>query len=274
MRTLRRFAGRLLHAGAASPVGRRLLASVIFHDPSLALRPMRMATATRARFAYVPRWPSSLDAFEDLAFLFTSSPLNMGIVSMTFAEAAYLFRIVRSLGAATIVEIGRFQGGSTTIIATAMAPGSTLYSYDTHLRRTETYTGADMDRALLETLRRYGRDVGVRLLLEDSASAALVGPCDLIFVDGDHTYSGVRTDYEHWRDALRPGGHLLFHDAAFDGILSTGEGDSVRLVAEIERDDGRWFERREGADSLVHFVRTPAPRPPGPSAPADAGPSR
>jgi len=256
-RALRRSLWTAAHPG----LGRRAIASVIVQDATLALRPMRMATATSSRFASVETWPDSIRGFEDLAFLFTSSPLNMGIVSMTFAEVAYLFRLVRSLRSATVAEIGRYQGGSTLVIAAALGSGGRLYSYDTHRRRTPDYTGADMDAALADVLKRYGLAEGVNLLVEDSTAAEPPGACDLVFVDGDHTYEGVRADYEHWRGYVRPGGHLLFHDAVLRGVLSSGEPDSARLVREIEHDDGGAFERREGADSLAHFVRTGARAP-------------
>jgi predicted O-methyltransferase YrrM len=252
---------RLLLGIARSSMGERMIASVLVHEPQLAVRPLRMATAGRSRFARVDAWPERLDGFEDLAFLFTSTPLNMGIVSMTIGEGAYLFGLVRRLGPGTVVEIGRYQGGSTVIAAAALAPGGRLYSYDTHGRRTDDYTGSDMDAALSDTLRRYGRADNVVLLVEDSATTEVPGPCDLILVDGDHTYRGVRADYEHWRPHLRAGGHLLLHDAVRNGRLSTGEESVARLVAEIERDDAVYFERRQGVDSFAHFVRTGVPAP-------------
>jgi len=256
---MRRLLRSLLLRAARTGVGRRTIASVIVAEPELAARPMRMATATRSRFADVESFPQRLDGFEDLAFLFTSSPLNAGIVSMTIGEAAYVYRLAHGLGRATVAEIGRFQGGSTLIIASALAPGSRLCSYDTHLRRTPDYTGADMDAALLETLQRYDLADRVELVVEDSTRAIPPGPCDLVLVDGDHTYAGVRADYEHWRPYVRSGGHVLFHDAVCRGVLTTGEESIARLVDEIESDDALYFDRRIGADSLAHFVRTTAP---------------
>jgi predicted O-methyltransferase YrrM len=252
---LKRLLRRVVLALAQTPAARRLIASVIVDEPSLAVRPMRMATSSRSRFTCVDEWPQRLDGFEDLAFLFTSSPLNMGIVSMTIAEAAYLYRLVTDLPeGAHVVEIGRYQGGSTFVIASALPSGGTLVSYDTHVNRTADYTGAEMDHALREALRRYGCADRVQLLVEDSTGAA-GGSSDLIFVDGDHTYAGVRADYDHWSDRVKPGGHLLFHDAVLRGELSSGEADSARLVAEIARDDADRFESLSGADSLAHFRR-------------------
>ena len=35
---------------------------------------------------------------------------------------------------------------------------------------------------------------------------------DVIFIDGDHTYAGVRQDYENYKDLCNAGGIICFHD--------------------------------------------------------------
>ena len=40
----------------------------------------------------------------------------------------------------------------------------------------------------------------------------LTGPLDMIFIDGDHTYDGVHSDYTLYRKFVRPGGIIMFHD--------------------------------------------------------------
>ena len=57
-------------------------------------------------------------------------------------------------------------------------------------------------------------------------------------------------------DHVAPGGHLLFHDAVETGGYSTCSEGVVRLIAEIERDASVQFERRPGAGSVAHFVRS------------------
>lgn len=34
----------------------------------------------------------------------------------------------------------------------------------------------------------------------------------LVLIDGDHTISSVREDYYAWKDMVRPGGYIVFHD--------------------------------------------------------------
>lgn len=199
-------------------------------------------------------WPASAGSFEDLDFLFTSSQLNHGIASLRFDEAALLFRTVRSLGPATIVELGRFKGGSTFLMAVAMAPGSELWSYDLHLEPPPGATGAELDRDLGDALRRYELE-GVHVVVGDTRTAdPPPRPVDLVFVDADHRYEGARADFERWGALVRSGGHVLFHDAVDDGGWGTTYSGVQRLVSEIERDDGR-FRRLEGAGTVAHFVR-------------------
>lgn len=37
-------------------------------------------------------------------------------------------------------------------------------------------------------------------------------PIDMLHIDGDHSYDGVRTDFEMYEPLIRPGGLVLIHD--------------------------------------------------------------
>lgn len=37
-------------------------------------------------------------------------------------------------------------------------------------------------------------------------------PVDCLFIDGDHSYDGVKQDYEMYRGLVKPGGWVAFHD--------------------------------------------------------------
>jgi hypothetical protein len=61
----------------------------------------------------------------------------------------------------------------------------------------------------------------LKILQGDSAQVGLTfgHPVDLIHIDGDHSYEGVKADFEGWTPWLRPGGCVLFHDTeAFPGV--------------------------------------------------------
>ena len=203
-----------------------------------------------SEFEHVAQWPDRIDGFEDLAFLFSSTILAHGIASLRFDEAAYLYRLVREARPQTVVEIGRFRGGSTFLFAAAL-DGGVVHSYDLDTRQGRS--GADLDRQLSAALDRYGLSERVRLHVADSKIAEPPArEIGVLFVDGDHREPGVRADFERWAPLLREGGHLLFHDAVYArDFVPTFDPGPERVAADVGDD----FELREGAGSLAHFVR-------------------
>jgi predicted O-methyltransferase YrrM len=219
---------------------RRLLAELIIAD-----RERRGSD-----FADVSTWPTGLGGFEDLVFLFSSTILAHGVASLRLDEGAYLYRLVRELQPEAIVEIGRFRGGSTFLLAAATESG-VVHSYDLAMRQGRD--GTELDRQLTAALERYGLSDRVRLHVEDSRTAAPPSTSiDLLFIDGDHREEAVRADFEHWSPLVRAGGHVLFHDAvdASDFAPAYAPGPA-RVVAQLDED----FERLQAAGSLAHFVR-------------------
>jgi predicted O-methyltransferase YrrM len=232
----------LFRAGRTS-VGKNLVHAAVLRDPGL------------ARYTTVDDWPAEIRGLEDLTFLFSSNQLSHGIASLQIDEAGLLFRLARDLGPRPIVEIGRFKGGSTLLLASAMDPGTELWSYDLHVALREDMSGAQLDSELVAALERYGLRDRVHLVVGDSRTAdPPPQSAGLIFVDGDHTYEGARDDYERWRELLAPGGHLLFHDAVDTGGYGNHYPGVVRLAAEITRDGGE-LERQPDAGSIAHFTR-------------------
>lgn len=241
---LRDVVKRALGAAGRSGAGKNLVNAAVQADPG------------SARYATVERWPESLAGFEDLAFLFSSNQLSHGIVSLQLDEAALLYRLAKRVpSGAAVAEIGRFKGGSTLLLASALPEGAQLWSYDLHVALREDLTGAALDADLRAALERYGLSDRVQLVVGDSRTAQPPPrPCALVFVDGDHSYEGARADYERWRDLLAPGGDLLFHDAVDTGGYGNHYPGIARLVAEIERTDAT-LARQPDTGSIAHFAR-------------------
>jgi predicted O-methyltransferase YrrM len=233
---------RLIAASARTTAGKQLLHA--------ATAPDRRAE----RFRDVDAWPASVRGFEDLDFLFTSSQLDHGVASLRFDEAALLYRLARGAHPITIAEIGRFKGGSTILIASAMAEGSTLWSYDLHVPARADLQGAELDAELSDALNRLGLAAGVKLIVGDSRSVELPpGPIDMLFIDGDHSYEGALADAVRWGPQVREGGHLLFHDAVDTSSYGNTYPGVQRAVAEFVR--GSSFVEARGAGTIAHFVK-------------------
>ncbi|KKL86761.1 hypothetical protein LCGC14_1941480, partial [marine sediment metagenome] len=54
------------------------------------------------------------------------------------------------------------------------------------------------------------------------------GPVDVLFIDGDHAYEAVKSDYFTYRHVVRPGGLIALHDTA--GRSDEHRGVSVFLA--------------------------------------------
>ena len=120
-------------------------------------------------------------------------------------EAEYLWGVAKR-STVGILEIGRFNGGSTFLLAAATPtiPIMPVVSIDL----------APRDDALL---RRYfsENDIdNVELIVGDSRQARPEPTAvDLLFIDGDHSYEGCAADIAAWHDRVVPGGSIVFHDS-------------------------------------------------------------
>lgn len=223
-------------------VGKNLIHASVLRDPAT------------MRFRNVERWPDQVRGFEDLAFLFSSNQLNHGVASLQIDEAALLFRLARDARSGPFVEIGRFKGGSTIIFAAALPQGVELFSYDLHVALRPDMPGEQLDAELRDALARYGLEHKVHLIVADSRKVEPPSnEIEVLFIDGDHSYAGARADFDRWNGLVRPGGHLLFHDAVDAGGYGNVYPGVARAVAEVEREGG--WERRPGAGSIAHFTR-------------------
>jgi predicted O-methyltransferase YrrM len=251
----------------ANPVERLFMHFIVATDPQIALEPLFGYLNGRATFDSVPNYPERLRGFEDLAFLFSNNHLNVGIAVLAFDEGAHLYRLIRSLPRATVVEIGRLKGGSTFLMGAALTEGSHLYSYDwfsgsatplpksNGTMRRPGRGRPEFDQQLERALERYGLAGRVHPIVADSRTAAPPAQgCDLVFIDGDHSYEGVRADYEHWAPHVRAGGRLVFHDAVARDLAPSAVGVS-RLVEEIESEKPPRFRREPAVGSIAQFVR-------------------
>ena len=67
---------------------------------------------------------------------------------------------------------------------------------------------------------------------------------DFLFIDGDHAYKSVLTDWLIYAPLVRPGGMVVFHDA----VLSQENGGVGRLIQELK--SGRFGKKHQLIDIL------------------------
>jgi cephalosporin hydroxylase len=146
-----------------------------------------------------------MDVFE-----FTRSTFGM---SQKPFEVIQFHEFVREQSPRVICEIGTATGGHLCMLSHSIPTVSRLIGVDLHMR----------NQLLLRML--APRRVNVTLIKGDSTSEsvlssvrrALAGaPIDVLFIDGDHSYAGVKADYLKYRPLVRNGGIIAFHDIVED----------------------------------------------------------
>jgi len=127
------------------------------------------------------------------------------------SEIISLARAVAALQPRRILEIGTARGG-TLLIWSSLASERVITCDLVH---------REPQKALFEALPPPGSKCRVTLLTGNSHAPAfkqrvaqeLGGEqVDFLFIDGDHTVDGVKADYNDYREFVRPGGLIAFHD--------------------------------------------------------------
>lgn len=144
--------------------------------------------------------------FGDLTWLFQCNKQNRGVARLNFDEAALLWRAVKATDG-PILEIGRYQAGSTVLLCAAAA-GRKVVSIDLdpcHHPAAEAF------------LKRPEIAANLELITGDSRQPLSDRQFGLVFIDGDHSYDGVTADISaHWPEAHAVNGRpplVAFHDA-------------------------------------------------------------
>ena len=205
----------------------------------------------RNRFFLSTPLPDRIGGFEDLIFLFHSdSQANFGIIQLSLENASYLFKLVRSLDSPRIVEIGRYRGGSTFLMACASDERARIISIDLFVSNSEWDEGRDLDKELRDALSKFGFSHKVQLVIGDSSTFKMSNESvDLVFVDG------VKRDFENWYPALRTSGHILFDDSYPTRFGSYSKG-VFKLMEEIDRGDNMIKLKKIAVKgSLTHYQK-------------------
>lgn len=161
----------------------------------------------------------SPEARLEIPFVFRGAGFFRHIRAMqSRSEIRALYREVLSRQPRVVVEIGTCHGGTLYLWCQAAHPEATVISID--LPEGEFGGGYQACRAALYQA-FAGPQQKLHLLRANSSSAetqAQVGqllgerPIDFLFIDGDHTYAGVRRDFEVYSRRVAEGGLIAFHD--------------------------------------------------------------
>jgi predicted O-methyltransferase YrrM len=129
---------------------------------------------------------------------------------------------VRASRPAVVLEIGSARGKSTCSLALACRQNGCgkVYSIDPHTQNswTDVGVGENSYAFLKARIREYHLEQWCEVVVATSAVAAQnwARPIDILFIDGDHTYEGVKFDFSVFEPWLTPKALVLFHDTTWE----------------------------------------------------------
>lgn len=147
-----------------------------------------------------------------------------------------------------LIEIGTAQGGTLFLFTLVAADNATIVSVDMPgafgggYRRTNgrLYRSFAREGQRVRLIRGDSHAVGTAAAVQQTLGA----PADFLFIDGDHTYNGVKRDFELYAPLVRGNGLIAFHD------IVDGPPEAVGGVPEF------WREIRGHYNNIAReFVR-------------------
>jgi predicted O-methyltransferase YrrM len=141
------------------------------------------------------------------------------------AEVVSLLRLLEQSPPRRIAEVGTAAGGTLFMLTQVAAPDATIVSVDLPGGRlggasstaqnrypewrARLYRGFGRNSQSLHVIRADSHDVST---VEDVRRRLPGGKVDFLFIDGDHSYEGVRRDFELYSPLAAAGALVAFHD--------------------------------------------------------------
>lgn len=133
-------------------------------------------------------------------------------------EIEELYRRVCALAPRRILEIGTARGGTLYLWTQAAVDDAIIVSVDLPggefggaypTCRIPFYESFARENQSMHLLRCNSHDIHSLEKVQKIFDSGLV---DFIFIDGDHSYEGVKKDFQLYGKLVRPGGIIGFHD--------------------------------------------------------------
>ena len=154
-------------------------------------------------------------------------------------------------GRRRIVEIGVYHGANTALLRSVVAPDGEVIGIDPHA---PGRLGLSFERWIAERQLSRVRRGRARLIQQYShdAAATWTAPIDFLFIDGDHSWSGIARDWSEWSGHIEQQGLVALHDSRH--VDGREDLDSVRFTRDVIHRDER-FEVIDEVESLTVLRR-------------------
>jgi predicted SAM-dependent methyltransferase/cephalosporin hydroxylase len=104
-----------------------------------------------------------------------------------------------------VLEIGSANGGTAVYWVNMMGDDGLVYSIDI-IPIEKCYKGSEFEKQIVEIL-GDSHDESFKQKIFDE-----VGEVDMLFIDGDHSYEGVKDDFNSFSPLVKENGFIVIHD--------------------------------------------------------------
>jgi hypothetical protein len=161
----------------------------------------------------------------------------LGAWSTPIVDVAMLVKIALCAESKSVMELGSYRGYTALALARHLGPETRIVTVDSDPRHGEAYSNGPF-RSRIER----------RVASIDAATFAddVRGSFDLLFLDADHSYAGVKHDTEILFDLLSDRGYFVWHDYVNSGRFSGINGvpeylHELSLEIPLARIAGTWL---------------------------------
>jgi predicted O-methyltransferase YrrM len=162
--------------------------------------------------------------------------------STPLADLVMLLKLTVCVKPKRLMEIGSFRGYTALLLAQHTSEEARIVTVDRNPEHGEAYCCTPL-AARIE--RRVG-EIGPDLFASDAP-----GSYDLIFIDADHSYEGVRRDTTLALGLVAPTGYIVWHDYANWGYFD-GKNGVPEYLKKLTEQRGLLLARVAGSDLAFH----------------------
>lgn len=207
---------------------------------------MRFTNFIENAFGHKQKWKGARERLLSLTSneeLYEFSQKEFGIIQNK-TEIFDLLEHLKNNTPEIIVEIGTKDGGNSFLFLEA-------------LNNIDTYVGIDLrvnNYGKLKFLTRSGSKILSMHCNSQFPEAMYMvekvlngRPIDFLFIDGDHSYEGVKADFERYSPLVKDGGLIAFHD-----IIPDNESNDGNWAGEVYR----FWREIKGNYNFIEFVES------------------
>lgn len=154
-------------------------------------------------------------------------------------------------GANIAVEIGVYEGVNTVLISSVLSDKGVLYGIDPFYKGSLGICYHEWVAKKGIVSKKLSKKVKFINKLSFDAVDDVPNSIDFIFIEGDHSYEGIKKDWNDWHPKIKEGGIIALHDTEIPAHdQKVGELGSYKFYNNVIKIDAR-FEHLNVVGSLT-----------------------